>query len=76
MSIIEVEAPAVYARAIATNSVATKSINSKPIAFEGGRPLIGLVLGSGAARGFAHIGVIHALSAAGIKPEPPTLTSR
>ena len=69
MSIIEVEAPAVHARAIATNSVATKSIDSKPIALEGGRPLIGLVLGSGAARGFAHIGVIHALSAAGIKPD-------
>ena len=33
------------------------------------RPLIGLVLGSGAARGFAHIGVIHALKAYGIVPD-------
>ena len=28
-----------------------------------------LVLGSGAARGWAHIGVIHELSAMGIKPD-------
>jgi NTE family protein len=33
------------------------------------RPLIGLVLGSGAARGFAHIGVIHVLNARGITPD-------
>jgi NTE family protein len=33
------------------------------------RPLIGLVLGSGAARGFAHIGVIQALAAQGIVPD-------
>jgi NTE family protein len=33
------------------------------------RPTIGLVLGSGAARGFAHIGVIHALRAHGIAPD-------
>ena len=32
-------------------------------------PLIGLVLGSGAARGFAHIGVIRALTAQGITPD-------
>ena len=34
-----------------------------------GRPLIGLVLGSGAARGFAHIGVLRALAAQGIEPD-------
>lgn len=35
-----------------------------------GRPLrIGLALGGGAARGFAHIGVIKALEARGIKPD-------
>ncbi len=34
----------------------------------GGEPSIGLVLGSGAARGFAHIGVVRALQARGIKP--------
>jgi NTE family protein len=33
------------------------------------RPTIGLVLGSGGARGFAHIGVIHTLLAHGIEPD-------
>jgi NTE family protein len=33
------------------------------------RPVIGLVLGGGAAKGFAHIGVIKALEAQGIKPD-------
>src|SRR6185369_2215361 len=33
------------------------------------RPLIALVLGGGAARGFAHIGVIRALQARGIVPD-------
>ncbi len=33
------------------------------------RPRIGLALGSGAARGWAHIGVIDALGAAGIEPD-------
>lgn len=32
-------------------------------------PRIGLALGSGAARGWAHIGVLHALAAAGITPD-------
>jgi len=32
-------------------------------------PRIGLALGSGAARGWAHIGVIRALEAAGVKPD-------
>ena len=32
-------------------------------------PIIGLVLGGGAARGFAHIGVIQALEDAGIRPD-------
>lgn len=35
----------------------------------GSRPRIGLALGSGAARGWAHIGVLHALSEAGIRPD-------
>jgi NTE family protein len=30
---------------------------------------VGLVLGSGSARGWAHIGVLHALAAAGIRPD-------
>lgn len=33
------------------------------------KPRVALVLGSGAARGFAHIGVIKALDAAGIRPD-------
>ena len=33
------------------------------------RPTIGLALGGGAARGWAHIGVFRALTAAGIKPD-------
>ena len=33
------------------------------------KPVIGLVLGGGAAKGFAHIGVIKALEAQGIKPD-------
>ena len=34
-----------------------------------GRPTIGLALGGGAARGFAHIGVIRTLATKGIKPD-------
>ena len=33
------------------------------------KPVIGLVLGAGAARGFAHVGVIKALEAQGIWPD-------
>ncbi len=36
---------------------------------KGSRPSVGLVLGSGAARGFAHIGVMRALTAHGIIPD-------
>ncbi len=35
----------------------------------GGGPSIGLALGGGAARGFAHIGVLQTLLAAGLKPD-------
>jgi NTE family protein len=35
----------------------------------GHRPRIGLVLGSGSARGWAHIGVIRALERAGVRPD-------
>jgi NTE family protein len=35
----------------------------------GDRPSIGLVLGGGAARGFAHIGVLRSLEAHGIRPD-------
>ena len=33
------------------------------------KPVIGLALGSGSARGWAHIGVIRALQQAGIQPD-------
>ncbi|HTQ75294.1 MAG TPA: patatin-like phospholipase RssA [Burkholderiales bacterium] len=33
------------------------------------RPSVGLALGSGSARGWAHIGVIHALEKAGVRPD-------
>jgi NTE family protein len=69
VSIIDVEAPTIDARAVAANTVDAKSIDSNPVGIDRGKPLIGLVLGSGAARGFAHIGVIHALKAAGINPD-------
>ena len=38
-----------------------------PVESLGGR--IGLALGSGAARGWAHIGVLRGLEAAGIRPD-------
>ncbi len=44
-------------------------VGTKPFRANAGRPSVGLVLGSGAARGFAHIGVIHALIEHGIKPD-------
>lgn len=34
-----------------------------------GRPIVAYALGSGAARGFAHVGVLNALERAGIKPD-------
>jgi NTE family protein len=48
---------------------ATKTVAAHSVGTEHRRPLIGLVLGSGASRGFAHIGVIHALRAHGIIPD-------
>jgi NTE family protein len=49
--------------------VTVTDVGTKPPAGPVKRPLVGLVLGSGAARGFAHIGVIHALLAHGIRPD-------
>jgi NTE family protein len=40
-----------------------------------GRPSIGLALGGGAARGFAHIGILQTLLAHGVKPDVITGTS-
>src|SRR5512137_2061564 len=40
-----------------------------PVQRSAARPRIGLALGSGSARGWAHIGVIDALAEAGIEPD-------
>lgn len=69
MSTIDVESTAVEAKTVAINTVTVKTNGADRTGIERDRPLIGLVLGSGAARGFAHIGVIHALKAAGIVPD-------
>jgi NTE family protein len=69
VSTIDVENTAVEAKTVAIDTVTVKSNGADRTGTERDRSLIGLVLGSGAARGFAHIGVIHALKAAGIVPD-------
>ena len=49
--------------------VRDKTVDAGHLAVKRGGPAIGLVLGSGAARGFAHIGVMRALQAHGIAPD-------
>jgi len=49
--------------------VQDKTVDAGHLAVKRGGPAIGLVLGSGAARGFAHIGVMRALQAHGIAPD-------
>ena len=51
------------------SSVEPKTADAGHVAIKRGGPAIGLVLGSGAARGFAHIGVMRALQAHGIAPD-------
>jgi NTE family protein len=46
-----------------------KIVDAGHVGGKRGGPAIGLVLGSGAARGFAHIGVMRALQARGIVPD-------
>lgn len=48
--------------------VPPETIHVEPLR-NAGRPVIGLALGGGAARGFAHIGVIKVLEAHGIRPD-------
>lgn len=55
-----------FARARNGDRAAEASTHAQPAAV---RPTIGLALGGGAARGFAHIGVIRALEAHGIVPD-------
>jgi NTE family protein len=52
---------------VTTTDISPQTAALRTDAARGG-PSIGLVLGSGAARGFAHIGVMRALEAHGIKP--------
>src|SRR5579862_4782583 len=56
-------------RANITDGMTTSDLESASVEPGRGRPLIGLVLGSGAARGFAHIGVLKVLIAHGIVPD-------
>ena len=51
------------------SNIEAKSVDAGHVGIKRGGPAIGLVLGSGAARGFAHIGVLRALAAQGIVPD-------
>jgi NTE family protein len=59
----------VVSTALVANAHQAKTDAVDHVGIKPSRPLVGLVLGSGAARGFAHIGVIHALTAGGIVPD-------
>lgn len=52
-----------------TTSTLPPNPSTQPPVVEKKIPRIGLALGGGAARGFAHVGVIQALEEAGIRPE-------
>jgi NTE family protein len=54
---------------VSSTDVGDKTVDAGHVAVKRGGPAIGLVLGSGAARGFAHIGVMRALQAHGIVPD-------
>jgi NTE family protein len=54
---------------VSSIDVRDKTVDAGHVAVKRGGPAIGLVLGSGAARGFAHIGVMRALQAHGIVPD-------
>ena len=54
---------------LALGAIAGSASLSSCGVFTSRKPVIGLVLGAGAARGFAHIGVIKALEAQGIHPD-------
>src|SRR5579862_5030258 len=56
-------------RANIADGMTTSDLESAPVNPGRGRPLIGLVLGSGAARGFAHIGVLQVLLEHDIAPD-------
>ncbi len=54
---------------MSSTEVRDKTVDAGHMAVKRGGPAIGLVLGSGAARGFAHIGVMRVLQAHGIIPD-------
>src|ERR1051326_8433903 len=58
-----------FRRANVADGMTTTDLASAPVDPGRGRPLIGLVLGSGAARGFAHIGVLQVLLEHDIVPD-------
>ena len=58
-----------FRRANIADGMTTTDLTSAPVQPGRGRPLIGLVLGSGAARGFAHIGVLQVLLEHDIAPD-------
>ncbi len=60
---------ALFRRAKNDPQMTTAELAPTPIDVAPGKPAIGLVLGSGAARGYAHIGVLQALTARGITPD-------
>jgi len=60
---------ALFRRAKGEHQVSTAEFAPTPVDPGRGRPVIGLVLGSGAARGYAHIGVLQALTSRGIIPD-------
>jgi NTE family protein len=55
--------------AVSNIEIAGKTVDAGGVSLKSGGPAVGLVLGSGAARGFAHIGVMRALQAHGITPD-------
>lgn len=60
----------IFSRALGTAlATASASSFSQSRTLAGTNPKLAVVLGAGSARGFAHIGVIKALDAAGIKPD-------
>jgi NTE family protein len=54
---------------LSTIDIPNQTLDHGRLPVKSGGPPVGLVLGSGAARGFAHIGVMRALQAHGIKPD-------
>jgi len=54
---------------VSSTEVRDKTVDAGHVAVKRGGPAIGLVLGSGAARGFAHIGVMRVLQSRGIIPD-------